>query len=111
MPQDYLDFDAALKNKIKSVLKPSYDGWKDILSNYEGFIDNTGDKYDEIENLVSSRMLLILSRPDLKSFVCLSLILVHRAPFETHGSQPFLHICRNVLLCQTLNNIYKKVLR
>jgi hypothetical protein len=50
MPQNYLDFEAALENKVKSVLKPSYDGWKDTLINYEGFIDNTGDKYDEIEN-------------------------------------------------------------
>jgi hypothetical protein len=50
MPQVYLDFDAALKNKIKSVLKPSYHGWKDTLGNYEGFINSTGDKYDEIEN-------------------------------------------------------------
>jgi len=50
MPQDYLDFDEAFKNRIKSILKPSHDEWKDQLSNHEGLIDNTSDKREEIEN-------------------------------------------------------------
>jgi hypothetical protein len=57
MPKGYLDFHAAFENKIKSVLKPSYDGWKDTLSNYEGFIDNTGDKYDEIEDNMRNHLM------------------------------------------------------
>ena len=56
MPKGYLDYHAAFENKIKSVLKPSYDGWKDALSNYQGFIDNTGDKYDEIENNMRNQL-------------------------------------------------------
>jgi len=58
MPKGYLDFYADFENKIKSVLKPSYDGWKDTLSNYEGFIDNTGDKYDEIENNMRNHLMM-----------------------------------------------------
>jgi hypothetical protein len=58
MPQDYLDFDAAFKNKIKSILKPSHESWRDKLSDYEGFIDNTGDKYDEIENNMSDNLMM-----------------------------------------------------
>jgi hypothetical protein len=52
MPKGYLDFHAAFK---KSVLKPSYDGWKD--TSYVGFIDNTGDKYDEIENNMRNHLM------------------------------------------------------
>jgi hypothetical protein len=41
MPKGYRDFHAAFENKIKSKLKRSHDGWKDRLSNHEGFIDDT----------------------------------------------------------------------
>jgi len=50
MPQDYLKFHTALERKIKSILMPNYNSWKDVLSDHEGFIDDTGDKYAEIEN-------------------------------------------------------------
>jgi hypothetical protein len=49
-----------IDNKLKSVLKDSYDYWKETLNPFEGFINNTGDKLKEIDSDMRDNVLMAM---------------------------------------------------
>jgi antibiotic biosynthesis monooxygenase (ABM) superfamily enzyme len=56
-----------IEDKIKSVLEQSYNQWKDKLTEFDGFIDNTQSKRKEIGSDMRDNVLM--KNDDIKSLI------------------------------------------
>jgi hypothetical protein len=56
-----------IEDKIKSVLEQSYNQWKDKLTEFDGFIDNTQSKQKEIGSDMRDNVLM--KNDDIKTLI------------------------------------------
>jgi hypothetical protein len=56
-----------IEDKIKSVLEQSYNQWKDKLTEFDGFIDNTQSKRKEIGSDMRDNVLM--KNDDIKTLI------------------------------------------
>ncbi|PWU81182.1 MAG: hypothetical protein DLM72_08295 [Candidatus Nitrosopolaris wilkensis] len=66
-PKPITDYLAKLNTKLKSVLKQSNKDWKETLTDFDGFIDSTNDKLDEIEKDMHDN--IMMTDKDVKALI------------------------------------------